>query len=70
MDKIKLTPDRLAYSIPELCEAAGNIGRSTIYREIASGKLVAHRLRGRTIVLVANAESWLDSLPLYDGGQQ
>lgn len=39
-----------AYSIKEAGEAAGGLGRSTIYSHIAAGRLKAKRIGGRTII--------------------
>lgn len=41
---------KLAYSIREACEAS-SLGRSTIYTLIASGRLQARKVGGRTVVL-------------------
>lgn len=42
-------PEKLAYSIREACHAS-SLGRSTIYSHIASGRLRAVRVGGRTVI--------------------
>lgn len=51
-----------AYSILEFCERF-SIGRSKVYEEISSGRLVAHKLGRRTLITNTDAEAWLISLP-------
>lgn len=43
------TPAKLAYSIREACEAC-SLGRTTLYAHIATGRLRATRIGGRTII--------------------
>ncbi|NLZ43192.1 MAG: helix-turn-helix domain-containing protein [Comamonadaceae bacterium] len=50
--------DRLAFTIEELAEAAG-LGRTTIYREVKSGRLRLTKIGKRSIITVAEAERWL-----------
>lgn len=50
--------DRLAYTVVELAEAAG-LGRTTIYREVKSGRLRLTKIGKRSIITVAEAERWL-----------
>jgi excisionase family DNA binding protein len=52
----------LALSIEELCRATG-LGRTTIYAEIAAGRLRAQKCRRRTVFRVADVEIWLATLP-------
>ena len=56
------TVSSLAYSIPKAAKAA-NLGRSTLYQEIADGRLIARKARGRTIVLHKDLMAYLSSLP-------
>src|SRR5215204_2562444 len=51
-----------AYSIPELVEL-GPASRSTLYIAISQGRLIAHKLNRRTIVLRRDWEAFLDDLP-------
>jgi excisionase family DNA binding protein len=41
------------------------VGRSTIYDELAAGRLVAKKIGRRTIITAAALQSWLDTLPAY-----
>ena len=54
--------EKLAYSIPEFCEVS-NLKRSTVYKEIKAGKLIARKARGRTIILPTDGDNYLLSLP-------
>jgi excisionase family DNA binding protein len=56
----KMTP--LVYSIPEVCKNA-NSGRTTVYKAINEGHLVAHKRGSRTIIFSEDLERWLKSLP-------
>lgn len=56
------TESKLTYSIPEAATKVGAC-RSTMYQEIAVGRLVARKLRGRTIILSADLEAYLAALP-------
>ncbi len=51
----------LAYTIDESREAA-RVGRTTIYQEIAAGRLIARKVGRRTIILRDDLESWLARL--------
>jgi excisionase family DNA binding protein len=52
----------LVYSIPEVCKNA-NSGRTTVYKAINDGHLVAHKRGSRTIIFSQDLERWLNSLP-------
>ncbi len=56
------SPERLAYSLVEFC-ASARIGRSTAYEEIRAGRLIARKVRGRTIILPTDARNYLLNLP-------
>jgi len=60
--------DKLAYSIAELAEAAG-VGRSFIYEEVKVGRLQLKKAGRRSLVLRADAESWLGALPKRDAAR-
>ena len=49
MQSTEYDPPKLAYSIKEACRSS-SLGRSTIYAHIASGKLLARRIGGRTLI--------------------
>jgi excisionase family DNA binding protein len=55
-----MTP--LVYSIPEVCKNT-NSGRTTVYKAINDGDLVAHKRGSRTIIFSEDLERWLNSLP-------
>ncbi|OHC96724.1 MAG: hypothetical protein A3H25_10670 [Sphingomonadales bacterium RIFCSPLOWO2_12_FULL_63_15] len=50
MQSIKHNPPKIAYSIREACQAT-SLGRTNLYKHIASGRLKATRVDGRTIIL-------------------
>ncbi len=52
----------LVYSIPEVCKNT-NSGRTTVYKAINDGDLVAHKRGSRTIIFSSDLERWLNSLP-------
>jgi excisionase family DNA binding protein len=52
----------MAYSIQRLAKVVG-VGRSTLYAEIAAGRLIAQKVGRRTIVTRANVTAWLRGLP-------
>lgn len=53
---------KLAYSIEEVIEATG-IGRSSLYVDIAAGRLRARKRGSRTIILTADLTEYLATLP-------
>ena len=57
----------LAYTIAEACEVSG-VGRTTIYKAIKSGKLIARKFGRRTIILADDLAAWLRSLPKLNTG--
>ena len=52
-----------AYTVREFCRAYG-IGRSLTYIEIAAGRLLVRKAGRRTLILKADADAWLASLPV------
>jgi hypothetical protein len=58
---------RLGYSIEHLSKEV-DVGRSTIYHEIAAGRLVARKVGRRTIVRRSDAVRWLRALPQLAAG--
>ncbi len=42
-------PTKIAYSIREACQAS-SLGRTSVYAHIASGRLRAVRIGGRTVI--------------------
>lgn len=55
-------PQIEAYPLPDFCHAFG-IGRTKAYEEIRAGRLKARKSGVRTIILAADADAWLNSLP-------
>jgi len=49
---------KLAYSIKEACQAS-SLGRSTLYKYIAAGRLNVIRVGGRTIIPAAELQALL-----------
>jgi len=54
--------ERLADTIPEACARLG-CSRSTIYLELKAGRLIAVKVRGRTLVSREEQQRYLASLP-------
>ena len=54
--------ERLADTIPEAC-ARLRVSRSTIYLELKAGRLIAVKVRGRTLITLQEEARWLASLP-------
>jgi excisionase family DNA binding protein len=54
-----------AFTISEAC-AAARVGRTTIYGAISSGQLRAVKLNRRTLVLVADLQQWIETLPAIE----
>ena len=53
---------RLAFTIEQLAELAG-VGRTTLFGEIGAGRLRAKKIGRRTVVLISDAQIWLERLP-------
>ena len=49
MKTVNHDPQKIAYSIREACEAS-SLGRTTLYAHIATGRLQATRIGGRTVI--------------------
>ena len=57
--------EREAYPFREWCRRNG-IGVTTGYAEIKSGRLIARKVRGKTIVTAEDGAAWRKSLPKLD----
>ncbi len=54
--------ETLGYSVHERAKLA-SVGRSTIYEELASGRLRGRKLGRRTIITGVDLREWLAALP-------
>ena len=54
--------EKLSYGVADVVKASG-ASRSLIYEQIRAGKLKAHKLGRRTLILAADVQSWLAALP-------
>lgn len=57
-----MTQTKLAYTIPQACEASG-IGRTRLYELISEGMLEARRCGGRTLIPAASLAAYVANLP-------
>lgn len=51
-----------ALSVRDFCNTFG-VSRTTFYEELKTGRLSARKIGRKTLVLVADAERWAQSLP-------
>lgn len=56
---------KAAYTVTEFLETFG-VGRTKFYELVNSGALKARKNGQRTIVLAADAQAWLNSLPAVE----
>ncbi|KWV45894.1 excisionase [Bradyrhizobium macuxiense] len=49
-------------TIPEFCRWA-RLGKTAVYREIKSRRLVLRKAGAKSLILMSDAEAWLRSLP-------
>lgn len=54
--------EKLAYQILEFCKVAG-VGKTTVYQEMAAGRLKAKKVGARTLITAESGQAWLDNLP-------
>jgi excisionase family DNA binding protein len=54
--------ERQAFSVREFCARYG-IARQTFYDEVGRGRLLAHKIGKRNLILKTDAERWAASLP-------
>lgn len=52
-----------ALSVDEFC-AWASIGRSKFYGEVNEGRIRLRKVGRKSVVLLTDAQSWLDSLPI------
>lgn len=55
---------RAAMSIDDVVDES-RVGRSSIYKELAAGRLKARKAGSRTIVVRADFDVWLAGLPIF-----
>lgn len=60
---IHSVPEKAALSIEDFCRRY-SIGRSSAYAEIKAGNLPLRKCRGRSLILIGDAERWAASLPV------
>lgn len=61
--KTAALPDKLSFSYETLAEAT-DTNRTTLFGEAKAGRLKVRKLGRRTVILRADAEAWLQSLPI------
>lgn len=62
--KGKRPPARLGYSIEEFAELTG-VSRSSVYKALRNGCLIARKIGKRTIISAEDAEKYLHRLPFW-----
>lgn len=65
MNAIQSSPTPLAYSPKDACVALG-IGLTSLYLEIARGRIEARKAGNRTLIPVASLRDYLAALPAAD----
>jgi hypothetical protein len=63
--RCEMDPEPVAYSLDDIT-ALGGPGKTKLYGEINSGKLIAHKCGRKTIVLPPDLKQYLERLPTYD----
>jgi len=51
-----------AFSVDQFARRNG-VGRTLVCQEIQEGRLVARKVRGRTLITIEDAKAWRDQLP-------
>lgn len=51
--------EKVALTVDEAADATG-IGRTRLYEEIASGRLIARKVGRRTVITVEDLKAWLN----------
>jgi excisionase family DNA binding protein len=57
--------ERLAYSVKEVLELVG-IGRTKLYDLIKARELPARKIGSKTVILAADLDAWVRSLPVIN----
>ncbi len=58
----ELSSRQLAYSVASAIRITG-LGRTSLYREISAGRLIAHKVGRRTLIHAEDLDRWLASQP-------
>lgn len=61
---ISRAAEKRCFTVAEFTAAHG-ISRTRLYGEIKSGRLIARRLGGRTIIARSDADAWIAALPAH-----
>jgi hypothetical protein len=56
-------------SIPRFAKR-NDIGESTTYKEIRSGRLIAHKIGRRTVIFDSDERQWRENLPKLKADQE
>lgn len=56
------TSQRLAFGVDDACNAL-SLSRPTLYRLMAAGAIPYRQCGGRRLILAADLQRWLESLP-------
>ncbi len=60
---------RIALTVTEFAKAIG-VSKSTAYSLIREGKVLARKVRRRTLVFLSDNESWFDRFPFKTWGDR
>ena len=61
---VSITPEnRGALTVDEFCGWAA-IGRNKFYQEVKAGRVVLRKIGRKSVVTMADASRWLESLPV------
>ena len=63
-DLSEVSPEKRCYTVAQFVAAYG-ISRTRLYAEVGSGRLIARRIGGRTMIARHDADAWLAALPCY-----
>jgi excisionase family DNA binding protein len=61
--------EKLAYAVDEINEVVP-LGRTKTFSEIAAGRLKAHKIGRRTVILAADLHQYLAGLPAAEGSAE
>jgi excisionase family DNA binding protein len=65
LNQIQPPNEKRAFRIPEFCRAFG-VGRSKFYELVARRQLRPRKSGRQTLISVAEAERWFNSLPIIE----